>query len=244
MISPHSIVWPSAEQGAACNWKFNDRLLEFCTILARVHLVSLIFSLPREVTVWSSEALKPLPRVPNRSKWPWCWDILIFETSETSRSIGECQGYYLWLPKIEGNWKEYTTRHPPEPLLHLPTPQDTLRYPQTLRNHPWHILRHCHSSPWHSQASLTFNRHDLTLSFPPESSLTSLDNPNASQNVWRVFWSSQSCSWGSWGVFGVPGGVFWVSRGVLGVLEGVSGLWESHLGVFSTQFPSIYMVHL
>ena len=121
---------------------------------------------------------------------------------------------------------------PLEPLLHLPTPKDTLRYPQTLRNHPWHILRHCHSSPRHSQASLTFNRHDLTLSFPPESSLTSLDNPNASQNVWRVFWSSQSCSWGSWGVFGVPGGVFWVSRGVLGVLEGVSGLWESSGSVF------------
>ena len=48
--SPPSIVWPSAEQGAACNWKFNDRLLEFCTILARVHLVSLIFSLLREVS--------------------------------------------------------------------------------------------------------------------------------------------------------------------------------------------------
>ena len=47
---PRSIVWPSAEQGAACNWKFNDRLLEFCTILARVHLVSLIFSLLREVS--------------------------------------------------------------------------------------------------------------------------------------------------------------------------------------------------
>ena len=87
--------------------------------------------------------LKHLPRLPNRSKRPKLWDILIFETPGTSRSIEKCQGYYLWLPNIEGNWKEYTTRHPPEPFLHPPTPQDTLRYPQTLRYHPWH----CHMHP-------------------------------------------------------------------------------------------------
>ena len=133
MISPHSIVWPSAEQGAACNWKFNDRLLEFCTILARLHLVSLIFSLPREVTVWSSEALKPLPRVPNRSKWPWCWDILIFETSGTSTSFGKCQWFYKCTIYIDEIWVESTTRYL---WKHGYTLQQPPKHPKTIKNHP------------------------------------------------------------------------------------------------------------
>ena len=187
--------------------------------------------------------LKHLPRLPNRSKRPKLWDILIFETPGTSRSIEKCQGYYLWLPNIEGNWKEYTTRHHPEPFLHPPTPQDTLRYPQTLRYHPWHFLDIAICTPRHSQASLTLKRHDLLLSFPPESSQTSLDNPYASQNVWRVFWSSESCS-GRHGVCLECLGVFFEFPGVFWECYKVYLDFESYLGVFSTQFPSIYMVHL
>ena len=42
-----------------------------------------------------NSALKPLPRLPNRSKRPQLWDILIFETSRTSRSTGKFQGTHF-----------------------------------------------------------------------------------------------------------------------------------------------------
>ena len=80
-------------------------------------------------------ALKPFQSVPNRSKWPFCWGILIFKTSETSRSIGKCQRSCNFL-----KFKEIvnSTRHAgagthlslPYTLQH---PQATLRYPQNLR---------------------------------------------------------------------------------------------------------------
>ena len=68
----------------------------------------------------------------------------------------------------------------------------------------------------HSQTFLTLNRHLLTPSFLPESLLTSLDNSNASQNVWQVLGRSQQWSCGDRGMVLGCLGCFKVSRGVWG----------------------------
>ena len=94
-----------------------------------------------------NSALKPLPRLPNRSKWPYLWDILIYETSGPSRSTGKRQGSHLCLPKFEGNWREKSTRHPPQPPLHTTTPP---RHPQTSPDIPISPLtyhKHCQMQP-------------------------------------------------------------------------------------------------
>ena len=168
-----------------------------------------------------NSALKPLPRLPNRSKRPQLWDILIFETYRTSGSTGKFQGS----PKIGGNWRETTTRHPPIPPRH---PLDTLRYPPTLPYHAWYILDIAKCSRRHSQTFLTLNRHLLTPSFLPESLRTSLDNSNASQTAWQVLASSQGCSWGAGGMCLGCLRMFWSIQGVLGVFQGVRGAeWGS-----------------
>ena len=134
---------------------------------------------------------------------------------------------------------EKTTRHRPNPPLHPPNPQETLRYPHTLLCHPLHILDIAKGSPRHLQTFLTLNRHHLSPSFLPESSRTSPDKPNASKTVWWVFGSSQGFSWetceGVWGAWGC----FEVSTDVLTVLAGVSMLWEVSGSIFysiSTNF--------
>ena len=84
-------------------------------------------------------ALKPLPRVPNRSKWPWCWDILIFETSGTSTSFGKCQWFYKCTIYIDEIWVESTTRYL---WKHRFTPQHPPKHPKTIKitlRHPRHI---------------------------------------------------------------------------------------------------------
>ena len=78
-------------------------------------------------------ALKPLPRVPNRSKWPWCWDILIFETSGTSTSFGKCQWFYKCTIYIDEIWVESTTRYL---WKHGYTLQQPPKHPKTIKNHP------------------------------------------------------------------------------------------------------------
>ena len=78
-------------------------------------------------------ALKPLPRVPNRSKWPWCWDILIFETSGTSMSFGKCQWFYKCTIYIDEIWVESTTRYL---WKHGYTLQQPPKHPKTIKNHP------------------------------------------------------------------------------------------------------------
>ena len=99
------------------------------------------------MTVWNwnkvnshISALKPLSRVPNRSKWPWCWDILIFETSGTSTSFGKCQRFYRCTIYIDDIWVESSTRYfwkhrytPPTPPK---TPQDNKNHPQAPQTHP------------------------------------------------------------------------------------------------------------
>ena len=140
------------------------------------------------------------------------------------------------LPKIRGIWRKLKGGKLPDSALSPPStlqhPLETLRYPHTLPCHPWHILDIAKGSPRHLQTFLTLNRHHLTPSFLPESSLTSSNKPNASQTVWWVLGSSQGFSWetceGVWGAWGC----FEVSRGVLGVLAGVSMLWEVSGSIF------------
>ena len=120
------------------------------------------------------------------------------------------------------NYVSYTLQHPLE----------TLRYPHTLSCHLWHILDNIKGSPRHLQTFLTLNRHHLTPSFLPESSLTSSNKPNASQTVWWVLGSSQGFSRetceGVWGALGC----FEVSRDVLGVLAGASMLRDVSGSIF------------
>ena len=136
---------------------------------------------------------------------------------------------FLNLKEIEGKSLPDTPLSPPYTLQH---PQDTLRCPQTFPYHPWPIINIAKCSPQHSQTFLTLNRHHLTPSFPQKSSLTSLDNPNGSQTVWRLHgsiqgssWGTVECVWGTWWCFGV-------SRCVWGTMEGVTVLWEVPRGVF------------
>ena len=131
--------------------------------------------------------------------------------------------------------------HPTTPSGH---PPDSLRNPQTLSKHLWHFQHIAKRSHKYSQTFLTLNRHLLTPSFLPESLLTSLDNSNASQTVWRVLGSSQGFSWGTgegvldaWGCFGV-------FKGVLGVLGGVSVLWEVSRSVFYSIPVNFHIVQL
>ena len=92
-------------------------------------------------------ALKPLPRLPNSSKWPQLWDILTFETSGTSRSTGKCQRYHMRLPEIGGNWRGNDYQTPSEPPLHPPTPP---KHPQISPHTPMSPLtypRNCQRQP-------------------------------------------------------------------------------------------------
>ena len=79
-----------------------------------------------------NSALKPLPRLPNRSKRPQLYNILIFETSGTAMCTGKCQELNLWLFTIEGKWRETTSRHPFQPPVHHPTPRNTLEHSKIL----------------------------------------------------------------------------------------------------------------
>ena len=136
---------------------------------------------------------------------------------------------FLNLKEIEGKSLPDTPLSPPYTLQH---PQDTLRRPQTFPYHPWPIINIAKCSPQHSQTFLTLNRHHWTPSFPLKSSPTSLDNPNASQTVWRVHGSSQGCSWGTGECVWSTWWCFGVSRGVLATLEGVTVLRDVFRGVF------------
>ena len=86
-----------------------------------------------------NSALKPLPRLPYRSKQLSLWDILIFATFGTSRSTRKCHVFHLWLSQIEGNWWEKTTRHPFQPPIHPPTPPKHLWTLQNTLRDPKHI---------------------------------------------------------------------------------------------------------
>ena len=86
-----------------------------------------------------NSALKHLSRLPNRSKQPSYWDILIFATFGTSRSTWKCHGFHLWLSQIEGNLWEKTTSHPFQPPVHPPTPPKHLLALQNTLRHPKHI---------------------------------------------------------------------------------------------------------
>ena len=109
----------------------------------------------------------------------------------------------------------YTLQHPPRhPQISPDTPNSPLTYP-----------RHCHGSPRHSQASLTFNRHDLPLSFPPESSLTSQMSLRMSDECFgsvKAVPGGHGLCLGCLGVFFEFPGVFW---GCWRVYPG----FESHL---------------
>ena len=141
----------------------------------------------------------------------------------------------MQLHKIGGIWRKLKgKRQPdrPEPPLHPQTPpRDPRIYPHTPIS-PLTYPRHCQRQPSHLQMFLTLNRHHMTPSFFPESSLTSPDKPNASQTVWWVHGSSQGFSWETceavWGAWGC----FEVSRGGLGVLAGVSTLREVSGSIF------------
>ena len=58
-----------------------------------------------------NSALKPLSRLPNRSKLKTTLlrGIFIVETFVTSRFTRKWHGFHLWLSKIEGNWWEKLT---------------------------------------------------------------------------------------------------------------------------------------
>ena len=177
-------------------------------------------------------ALKPLrgfPIAQNYRNFGTFWYLRYLEPPGLLENVKDLLRDFLKLKEIEG---KMTTRHRPESPFTLQQPQDTLRYTHTLPYHPWHILDIVKGSPKHLQTFLTLNRHHLTPSFLPESSLTSSNKPNASQTVWWVLGSSQGFSWetceGVWGAWGC----FEVSRGVLGVLAGVSMLWEVSGSIF------------
>ena len=92
-------------------------------------------------------ALKPLPELPNSSKWPQLWDILIFETSGTFRSSGKWQCFNKCTVDIGGNWVEnaprylskqgYTRQHFQNTPAHFKTPPGT---PNTLTSLPGKAL--------------------------------------------------------------------------------------------------------
>ena len=147
---------------------------------------------------------------------------------------------FLKFRNIESNILSDTPLSPSYTLQH---PQDYLRYLQTLRNHPKHILDitmvalDTHKHPWYST---DMNRDSHFPQSPPWHPLTTQMPLRMSDECFGVVkavpWGHGVCL-GCLGMFFEFPGVFW---GCWRVYPG----FESHLGVFSTQFPSIYMVHL
>ena len=66
-----------------------NRNMFLLTQVLVTHCYSMIQQNCNKVNSYNS-APKPLPRLPNRSKWPYPWDILIYETPGTARSTGKC----------------------------------------------------------------------------------------------------------------------------------------------------------
>ena len=147
---------------------------------------------------------------------------------------------FLKLREIERNILPDT---PPSPSYTLQHPQDTLRYPQTLRNHPWHIQNialaalDTHKHPWHSTDMIWHSHFPQSPPWHPLTTQMPLRMSDEYFGLVKAVPGRHGVSLGCLGVFFEFPVVFW---GCWRVYLG----FESYLGVFSTQFPSIYMVHL
>ena len=166
-------------------------------------------------------ALKPLPRVPKRSKWPWCWDILIFETSGTSTSFGKCQWFYKCTIYIDEIWVESTTRYL---WKHGYTLQQPPKHPKTIKKPPpgtpdtppvpqeqrW-LLPNTHETFWEAfklSRDVRENsgrrksvRRCLLSVWNVCDCLTLLwENSMASQESYMRVWGYLGLSWGCWTV--------------------------------------------
>ena len=180
-------------------------------------------------------ALKPLPRVPNRSKWPWCWDILIFETSGTSTSFGKCQWFYKCTIYIDEIWVESTTRYL---WKHGYTLQQPPKHPKTIKTTP----RHPRHTPCSPGTALTTPKHSWNI----------LRGIQVVKGCQRKLWEEEigqkvpveclKCLWLSNAALGKFYGIsrvlyesLGISGAVLRVLDGVGRLRR----VSGTIFPSI-----
>ena len=186
----------------------------------------------KKVNFYNS-ALKPLPRLPYRSKQLSLWDVLIFATFGTSRSTRKCHRFHFWLSQIEGNWWEKTTRHPLQLPVHPPTPPKHLWTLQNTLRHHKHIPQSTTNSFDFYKALVRQSKRHLSCQ---EMSGGTLWEMRVSEDVcWvsGIFVSVKAMSGLSWECLEISEGDWGVSS--LEVVEGEGGL----KGVSGCIFPSV-----
>ena len=186
------------------------------------------------VVVWLSYvnacnlALKPLPWLPIRSKCPYLWDILIFETSGTFRSTEKCQCFYKCTMEIDGNWVENNPRY-------LSQNAWTLQYPQNTHGHsktPPRTLSVTREQPW-LLPSTVWERFGLSRDVRENSDvrcqMMSVGCPKCLWLSRATFGNVKDMKWVVWESLGISEGT--LVPGCPGVPRGVGGCKGAQGGV-------------